>query len=323
MQRFVGSLRKTGYAGHILLGVAPRPSKRLVDYLRGRNVTIHEVRWVDCTYNSDNATNKANMLERPPRCAHPYADVKRRWARYPMARDWLLACPTCTGPVLFVSDTSNTLFQRNPFADLSSITGLQVFQEHVDVTTDNWLTQWPIQRCKEVDYPGRPMLNSGTTVGSRAAMLKYLEVMYEEMKVWMGRREQCWFDIERDDQAIHNYLYYSGQLPFATSVAHRTGGIVHVAGHEASHLAEAHFARLKKEKGLERRDAKQIPYEDATNKSWLGLSYKLTDEYGRLTEHDGSISRVIHQFDLFQHMYVSWLDRQPWSTDANMSAVVT
>jgi hypothetical protein len=293
--------------------VSPNVSLPIVRYLNSRNVTIHKLQWVNCTYSIFNEVKKADVLERLY-CAHPYPNIKVRWSRFPLARDWLLACPTCTGPVLF-TDARDTVFQRDPFADISrQVTGLLVFQEHVNMTTDNWLTQWPIQQCKGVEYAGRPMLCSGTTVGTRAAMIKYLEIMYEEMKVWT-EKEKCRFEMDGDDQAIHNYLYYSGQLPFATSMANRAGGIVNTVGHVASQLANAHFVHWKSTKQLEKWDAKKIPYDGATNTSWIGPAYQITNDMGLLTEHDGSISRVIHQFDRFHDMYETWLDRQPWATD--------
>jgi len=78
------------------------------------------------------------------------------------------------------------------------------------------------------------MLCSGTTIGTRAAMLKYLEAMYGEMKVWINDRK-CHYGINGDDQSIHNYLFYTGQLPFAQSIPNRVG-IVNTAGVEAAIL---------------------------------------------------------------------------------------
>lgn len=86
------------------------------------------------------------------------------------------------------------------------------------------------------------MLCSGTTVGTRAAMLKYLEIMYAEMKVWISRHE-CHFSMNGDDQSIHNYLFYSGQLPFAEAIPNRHGGIVNTVGVEGSKVFKAHIAR--------------------------------------------------------------------------------
>ena len=85
------------------------------------------------------------------------------------------------------------------------------------------------------------MLCSGTTVGTRAAMLKYLEIMYAEMKAWIAD-PKCHFSMNGDDQSIHNYLFYSGQLPFATAVPNREGGIVNTVGVTGTNTFKKHIA---------------------------------------------------------------------------------
>ena len=135
----------------------------------------------------------------------------------------------CTGPVLVIDARDGS----------PSVVGLQVFQEHVNLTTNDRLTERPIPECKDVWYNGL-MLCSGTTMGMRTAMLNYLEIMHEDMKVWI-EVPKCRFNINGDDQSIHNYLFYSGQLPFATSVVNRAGGIVNTVGHFAPQIAEAQF----------------------------------------------------------------------------------
>ena len=304
-QRFVGSLRKTGYSGHIILGVAPDIDERSRNYLEKRNVKLKPLQWVNCTYDLITHTGKAL-------CAAPYNDIKTRWGRFPLARDWLDECSECTGPVI-VMDARDSIFQRDPFAH-THVTGLQVFQEHVNMTTQNWLAQWPISQCRNQSYH-QPMLCSGTTVGTRAAMLRYLDIMYAEMKRWIVE-PNCRFDIHGDDQSIHNYLYYSGQLPFATSFPNRGGGIVNTIGHHGSTLADAHFAHWKAEKGLDKPEAKRIPYPGANDRTWIGPEYNLTDANGLFTNFDGSISRVVHQWDRFHFMYENWLDQQDWSQDS-------
>ena len=48
-KRFVGSLRKTvGYTGHIILGLSPDVSDRILTYLGSRNVTSKQ--YVTWTY---------------------------------------------------------------------------------------------------------------------------------------------------------------------------------------------------------------------------------------------------------------------------------
>jgi hypothetical protein len=234
-QIFVGSLRRSGYKGHIILGVAPDVDPKVLEYFKYRNVTAKVQKWVDCTY-KDN--DKKEDIFKKTTCADPYPDIKIRWSRFPLARDWLQECETCTGPVL-VMDVRDSLFQLDPFGPGSPVvTGLPVFQEHPSQTTKHWLTNWPIKECKGVEYD-LPMLCSGTTVGTRAAMLKYLEIMYAEMQIWIND-PKCRFDINGDDQSMHNYLFYSGQLPFATSILNRAGGIVNTVGVEGAKIFNAH-----------------------------------------------------------------------------------
>jgi hypothetical protein len=181
-ESFVGSLRKTGYNGHIILGVAPDVSPNVLKYLRYRNVTVKVMKWANCTYRDD--SRKGDIFKRTE-CAHPYTDIKIRWSRFPLQRDWLLECETCTGPVLTM-DVRDSIFQRDPFGPGSpELTGLQVYEEHKLQTTLHWLAEWPISTCKGFRY-NETMLCSRTTTGTRAAMLKYLEIMYEEMKVWIN-----------------------------------------------------------------------------------------------------------------------------------------
>ena len=85
-------------------------------------------------------------------------------------------------------------------------------------------------------------------------MIKYLEVMYAEMKAWIAD-PKCHFSFNGDDQSIHNYLYYSGQLPFAKAIPNRAGGIVNTAGVQGSKTFKQHIADGMA-KGLSRDDGK-------------------------------------------------------------------
>ena len=49
-----------------------------------------------------------------------------------------------------------------------------------------------------------------------------------------------------DDQSIHNYLFYSSQLPFATAIANGEGGIVNTIGYEGSEIMKQHIESKKK-----------------------------------------------------------------------------
>jgi hypothetical protein len=133
------------------------------------------------------------------------------------------------------------------------------------------------------------MLCSGSTVGTRQAMLKYLTVMYEEMKVWITT-DKCRFDVNGDDQSMHNYLFYSGQLPFATAIANRAGGIVNTVGVEGAVLFRAHEQYWKGPQGglTNNREINRKPYTGAAGKNWIGPEFNLTDNEGYFTEADGT-----------------------------------
>lgn len=127
-QRFVGSLRRSGFQGHVFLGVAPDVDPAILEYLRRRNVTAKVQTWVNCTYSD---SDRKNDIFQKTTCAHPYPDIKIRWSRFPLIRDWLQECAACTGPVL-ITDVRDSYFQKNPFGQGSpTVYGLQVVEEHV------------------------------------------------------------------------------------------------------------------------------------------------------------------------------------------------
>lgn len=296
-QRFVGSLRKSGFQGHIILGVSPDVSPAILDYFEYRNVTAKVLEMAPCTF-----TNETQ-------CVSPYLDIKTRWSRFILQRDWLRDCPTCTGPVL-TTDVRDTFFQLDPFGPGSPVVkGLFVMEEDVSQRTTHWLTDAPFRECKGIRLD-QVMLCSGTTVGTRLAILKYFEVMYAEMKAWSVDPE-CRFGFHGDDQSIHNYLYYSGQLPFATSWPNRAGGIVNTIGVVGAKMHRNHTTTMKElNKTLTKGQAAKIPYPGAVKgKHFLGLEYNLTNEEGRFTEVDGSVSRVVHQYDRFGPSAIQWLNQ--------------
>jgi hypothetical protein len=181
-KRFVGTLRKRGYNGHIILGVAPDVGEDVKKYFEYRNVIIKILKWEDCSYRTDETD--AKDIFKKTTCAHPYPEIKIHWSRFPLARDWLKACKTSTGPFL-ITDVRDTFFQMDPFGPGSPVVkGLQVFEEHKNQTTKHWLTSHPFEQRKAIQIE-KTMLCSGTTVGTRVAMLQYLQDMYDKMKLWI------------------------------------------------------------------------------------------------------------------------------------------
>lgn len=185
-QRFIGSLRKSGYSGNILLLVESSISSEIQQYFKARNVTYRKVEMLSSTSCVNAKHHKGlNSEIKNENCLKEYPELKARWGRYPLLRDFLKDCEACTGPVLYV-DVRDAFFQRDPFGPGSPpIRGLQVYQEHQDHTTKHWFVARPMLQCKNVQYD-EPNLCSGSTVGTRPAMVKYLDIMYEEIKVWIN-----------------------------------------------------------------------------------------------------------------------------------------
>jgi len=241
-------------------------------------------------------------------CVEPYPDVKSRWVKYPMGRDWLNDCPSCSGPVL-LTDVRDVYFQDDPFGPGSpEVTTLQVFEEHPNQTTAHWLVDWPVGECKGVHLE-KPMLCSGSTIGTRKDMMAYLNIMYKEMRSWLSD-PKCRFKTLADDQSIHNWLFYNNEFPNALAIPNRKG-IVHTVGYEIGVLYEAKNDHFKTEHNMTHDQANQQPFPGDSEKTWISSSiYGLTDEEGYFIDYDGSRSRMIHQWDRAGWWLERWMEKQ-------------
>jgi hypothetical protein len=312
MKRFVNSLRATGYAGHIILGVRHDVDNVTLQYFKQNRVIPKLLEFSNCTYGSF-YTEETLKKEGDIRniiglsvCIKSYPDIKERWAKFPLGRDWLEECPTCTGPVL-ISDVRDAYFQRNPFGpDQPEVKGLQVFEEHPNMTTGNWLVDWPVGDCKGT-HIYKPMLCSGTIIGTREAMIKYCITMYEEMKRWI-QDPKCRFKTLADDQSIHNWLFYNGDLgPDAVAIPNREG-IVNTVGFEGDKIFQAHRSKMY---AMNASDPETAPYEGASEQTWASPEkYGIVNENGEFTNFDGSVSAVIHQFDRLGLPFIFWLNKR-------------
>jgi hypothetical protein len=123
-------------------------------------------------------------------------------------------------------------------------------------------------------------------MGSRDGMLRYLSAMTAELQAWQrDRGPECTKSLRPgSDQDVHNFLFYSGRLPNALAIPHRTGP-VHTVGYEASILFNSHGRTNW----------------TAQNK-WPPAAVQtagLVDGRGRLVNLDGMPSAVVHQHDRF------------------------
>jgi hypothetical protein len=125
--------------------------------------------------------------------------------------------------LVMISDLRDVVFQRDPFAD--PVDGLELYLEDgsVRIGHDFFNTRWiaNLYGSDEVEaLRDRPVSCSGTVVGTRDAMLAYLEAMTSEIARHAGLPLGC------HDQAIHNVLFHRGRLPEPRAVANATGRIL-------------------------------------------------------------------------------------------------
>ena len=122
------------------------------------------------------------------------------------------------------------------------------------------------------------------------------------MKKWIND-PKCHFSNNGDDQSIHNYLFYTQQLPYAKPIPPRTG-IVNTVGVDGAKVLKQ---KKKKHEGIVDTDA----YDDVKGLSWIGevdfSDYTLTDDEGFFINADGKRSRVVHQYDRFGGLLEDWL----------------
>lgn len=277
-QRYVGSLRNSGFKGKIILAVSDEMKDGVEDYLMEKSVTFYRSHIVNCTHDLGKMTEgEGEHQQEAKTCVHPYPDLKARWSRFPLLRDYLVACSECTGPVL-VSDFRDVFFQRDPFGDgAHEVTGLEVFEEDKQLLTDNWIVDFPVSRCKNISFV-KPMLCSGSTIGTRDAMLHYLTIMEQEMHEWMQHPNCCCNLMNGDDQAVHNYLFYTGKLPFAKAIPNRMG-VINTVGVQASKILRAHKSNRVEFLKLDQYKAAAMPFDGSNDKyNWIGEHLGLTDK---------------------------------------------
>jgi hypothetical protein len=176
--------------------------------------------------------------------------------------------------------------------------------------TTHWLVKQPVEQCKGIRIFDKPMLCSGTTIGTRNAMLRYLNDMVNEMRIWMWDPKCCCNKMNGDDQSIHNYLYYTGRLPYATAQKNRVG-LVHTIGSQGAMLFNAKRKRNMQELNMTQRAASIKAYTSDADEAeglWLGLEHDLTDAQGFFIDFNGERSFIVHQYDRFGLPVEKWLD---------------
>lgn len=242
-RNYVGSLRATGYDGHIILGVTMPLPKHEEEYLIRRNVTFFGVMQTQC----DATMKKSAGQHIRDVCAEGYEDLKLEWGRYQMWQKWLEWCTECTGWTL-VSDARDLYFQARPFDDMppaaTANPNLYLIQETYDETPEakidntHWFTAASVGNCyghgeksKYQEWKTKPMLCSGTTVGTREGIKRYLDVIVGEFIDNTKNKGASCIPPSCVDQAVHNYLYYNNRFGEKTSAFTYGDGPIMTVGH--------------------------------------------------------------------------------------------
>jgi len=222
------------------VGVNPAIPQRERDYLDKMGVTYYAVETANCSASilDDNGGGGVNAQHTVrAKCSRGLEDLKLEWGRYEMARRWLWDCASCTGWSMVV-DTRDIFFQADPFASLGDPGKAAhdlLFVEEVAQYT-NTLPETPhralnlgksrryaakVEPCygkhavRTIALEDRPILCSGTVLGTRDGMHRFLSVLVDEFRSnnEMGRPE-CRSPLATDQWTM-NHLYYGGRFGFA------------------------------------------------------------------------------------------------------------
>jgi hypothetical protein len=197
-RRFLISLRRTNFRGHVCLFVGPGISRRTIARIRGHDVEVVPYR------------------SKFPFVADPHPDAPKSLPepiyvfnyRHFLYCDYLLKHGGKFRNVL-ITDVKDVVFQRDPF---DFVVGdrihLAMENPNIPVGSCPWTSQWilagyppeVLERLKDDE-----MSCAGTTLAPVPLMMRYLELMLAEI-AGMKDAYEC------ADQAAHNLLLHEGKL---------------------------------------------------------------------------------------------------------------
>jgi len=198
------------------------------------SVTYYAVETANCSASiMDGVSSTGNAVR--AKCSRGLENLKLEWGRYEMARRWLKACDSCTGWSMVI-DTRDIFFQADPFASLGDAGNAKqdlLFVEEVAQYTNTLPDKlrainigasgrykshsvpcYGSDLVKAEDIADRPILCSGTVIGSRNGIHRFLTVLVDEFHNNNAKgRPQC-RSPHTTDQWTMNYLYYNGDFGF-------------------------------------------------------------------------------------------------------------
>jgi len=222
--KYVKSARMAGFDGKIILGVHPNLNQQMRDDMAALGVIAKDVPTGPCQlpYSEPESGYKLRVD-----CSADFPHLKLESARFALANKWLKECEDCKGWVL-VSDYGDFYFQRHPFHGMGQPTGNElIFQEEYlgknesdrrskggrGVDNTYWFTRSGATNCygdAEAKKMGdTPTVNSGSILGGKQGMIKFLTRYQQEFEDNVQRGSKC-DPNSCPDQATLNYLLYTG-----------------------------------------------------------------------------------------------------------------
>ncbi|KAK7253877.1 hypothetical protein SO694_00002816 [Aureococcus anophagefferens] len=316
---FVGSLRKAGFAGDVVLATSEAAKMRpgVEAYLRSQRVLAYGFR-----FSCASMRMGRRLLGTPGGCVlldwYAAGDPRRprplALARYEMYATWLRYYDERSYALLV--DTRDTFFQADPFEGLKRRRPLDlyVFQEHRELKTigrcpfnSGWLSCFDKPRGESIaawrgilDRPtplvkkhfDAPVHCSGSTLGSRDGARRYVAAMLDAFDEFACHESA--FDAIQSDQGYHNYLFLSGRLgalvPNVTSVPQGFGAVNTIGALNGGDVPK------ERRGSLDGRWRLRHPVQ------------------GFVTNWDGTRSAVVHQYDRWHYEMRTFVE-QAFVTD--------
>jgi hypothetical protein len=243
---FARSLRRAGYRGHVALFVSTlEPEAQEV--LRGMDVELVEVAggWQTLSRRQQRLRRHAARIRLPTlwyaaslgwvvgdpvgrrlrrnRLAAPFHHISS--ARYFLYYDYFLRHHGAFDSVM-LTDVRDVLFQDDPFT-FPQPQPLLFFLEGSQqrIGTEPYNRQWMLRlygRRALRSFGGQRIVCSGITIGRADAVLRYLELVCDELarlSSRIGGRVGC-------DQGVHNYLVWSKRFPESALLENGRGPVL-------------------------------------------------------------------------------------------------
>lgn len=277
---FVGSARKAGYVGDVVVITEPlrKMQKSSAEYLKSMGVVAYAIE-PDCSESKGGSIKHKTCKWRRGQPSLPLAII--RHSLY-----LSIASLYSEESNFYVADYRDTFFQRDPFAAVGrTLRGLDLIlvAEH-----------WPFKQIGNCPFNGgwvrncwgkdafesirsQVVLCSGSYMGAKPAIVNLERLIMDEV-----HSNECHARGVPSDQGYVNYLYYTGRLPReGTYVQDRGSGVVNTLGsldgsrpRRAGYLPESHVN--------------------------VGQYWQLRDGEGYVLQDDKvTRSAAVHQYDRF------------------------